>query len=213
MRAYLSYRFIYVTSGFTSVMFGVTVIAGVLPTEHSRSLPAIAAVLILTAFFFRELVFAVRFHRLPAMNTSVLGDIANVSGQTGTRSLRVPKVRRIGDACFIGLLFVWMSVLASDSPFRLESGPMWPWLIVWWISHVMSVVSNVERTNDAVIFRTTIGTHSIPLHLLKSVTATNGTGYFLHFKFQCGTVNVLNPNYPRVDIQSIKSTLGLQIET
>lgn len=194
-------------------MFGVTVIAGVLPTEYGKSLPVIAAILLLAVFVLREVLFAVRFQRPPTMNTSVPGDVANESRQNRNRSLRIPGGRRIADACFIGLLFVWMSVLASDSPFRHESGPIWPWLIVLWWSHVMSVVSNVERTNDAMIFRTAIGTHSIPLHLLKSVKATNGSGYFLHFKFQCGTVNVMNPNYPRVDIQRIKSTLGMRNET
>ena len=209
MSAFLSHRFLYVASGFASVMFGVTVAAGVLPKEYGKSPSVIAAILLLTVFVFREWLFVVRFHRASELNTSVSGDVANESSHCRNQSLRIPDGRRLAEACFMGILFAWLSVLASNSPFRFETGPLWPWLLVWWLSHVMSVVSKVERANDFMIFHTAIGTHSIPLCLLKSVTATVGSGYFLHFKFRCGTVNVMNPKYPFVDLQSIKASLGI----
>jgi hypothetical protein len=216
MSAYLRHRFMCVASGFAMLMTAVTVLTGILPKEVIEFLPVAGefpsvtvVTLLLTVFVIRQMLFVVRFRRSSALDASVTGDAVNESGQNGNRLLRIPAGRRIGEACFMGVVFFWMSVLAIDGPIVRETGPVWPWLAVSWTCHVLVVVSKVERANDVMIFRTTIGKLSIPVRLLRSVRVTQGSRHYLHFKFRCGTVHVLNPNYPAANIDSIKSSLGI----
>lgn len=130
--------FLSVASGFFSVMFGVTVATGVLPKEYGKSLSVIAAILLLTVFVIREWLFVVRLHWLPALSSSVCCDVANESSDSSNQSLQISGGRRIAEAVFLGLLFARLSVLASNSPLHFETGPPWSWLVVWWLSHVMS---------------------------------------------------------------------------